>query len=96
MNRYDEEGGLVASSSSQSDGKDNIEEIKKEVKDLESQIDELCGRLTGIQSSCRHSEKEVKFTSQVDSGRQELRWVCSVCDKVVGYPNPEEVKKFLH
>ena len=94
MNRYDEEGGLVTSSSSQSDGKDNIDEIKKEVKDLESQIDELCGRLTDIQSSCRHPEVDMKFVNL--KGQADLRWVCSVCNKVVGFPTPEEVKRFLH
>ena len=81
---------------STNDGKEDSQEIKKIVKDLESQIDELCGKLTGIQSTCRHTEKEVKFTSNTDSGRQELRWVCSVCNKVIGYPNPEDIKKFLH
>ena len=44
MNRYDEEGGLTPNSATQSEGRDNSDEIKKQVKDLESQIDDLCGR----------------------------------------------------
>ena len=94
---YDEEDDGVVMETPQTDvSKEHDEEIKKEVRDLESQLDTLCGKLKTIQDSCRHTEKEVKFTSNTDSGRQELRWVCSVCNKVIGYPTPEDVKKFLH
>lgn len=75
------------------DGKENIEETKKEVKEIQSQIDKLKFKLATIQGTCRHPEKEIKFVNV--NGKQEVRWVCSVCDSVIGYPSPEEAKKFL-
>ena len=93
---YDEEDdGVVMETPQQVDvSKVRDEEIKKEVRDLESQIDVLCGKLKTIQDSCRHPEKEMKFINI--EGKQEVRWVCGVCNKIIGYPTPEDVKKFLH
>ena len=90
---YDEEEEPVMETPS-NDGKENVEEIKKESNDIQKQMDKLKFRLATIQASCRHSEKEIKFIN--DNGRQELRWVCTICNKAIAYPTPEDVKKFLH
>ena len=90
---YDDEEEVTMETPT-NDGKENVEEIKKEVADLERDIDKLKFRLAAIQGACRHPEKEIKFINE--NGRQELRWVCSVCNKAIAYPTPEDVKKFLH
>ena len=59
----------------------SVENIKKEIKELESNIDE-------IQNSCSHNEIKIIF-NQIT---KEVEKICKNCDKKLGYPTNDELK----
>ena len=89
----DDEDQMGLDSISHQDSNVNVEDDKKEVQDILQGIDGLKQRLEEIQQKCRHSDTDLKFIKTND--KQELRWVCLNCAKIVGFPTPAEVKIFL-
>ena len=63
------------------DDKKSIPKIKSEIKSLKKDIEE-------IQSKCPHSESIIKFD---DEGKS-LRKICKSCEHIVGYPTEQELK----
>ena len=92
-NYIDDEDQMGLDSISHNDSNVNVEDNKKEVQDILQGIAGLKQRLEVIQQKCRHSDTDLKFIKTND--KQELRWVCPTCAKIVGFPTPDEVKRFL-
>mgnify|MGYP003676884740 CR=1 FL=1 len=42
-----------------------------------------------------NSDIVIKFTYPCGYTTGKLRWVCSECESIVGYPREEEIKSFL-
>jgi hypothetical protein len=64
------------------DKKKKVENIKKEIKLLKKDLE-------GIQSVCLHKEYAIKF----DVESHAIKKVCKKCEKVIGYPNDDELKE---
>ena len=53
--------------------------------------------ITSLQKSCKHSKKSIKtILERVDSSSPVIRYVCNKCSIILGYPNQQEIKKYLH
>ena len=63
------------------DDKKSIPKIKSEIKSLKKEIED-------IQSKCAHIEYSLKF----DEDGKSLRKICNNCDQILGYPNEQELK----
>jgi phage host-nuclease inhibitor protein Gam len=59
-----------------------VEDIKKEIKTLKEDIEE-------IQSNCEHPKTELKFSNK----EKRVIKICSECQKRVGFPTNEELKE---
>jgi archaellum component FlaC len=64
---------------------DDIDNLKKQLKDTQKQIDE-------IQNECKHTKTKLAF---VASGTNEVIKRCVDCESEVGYPTEEERDDFL-
>tara|TARA_R110000824_G_scaffold28858_1_gene96521 strand:- start:322 stop:528 length:207 start_codon:yes stop_codon:yes gene_type:complete len=62
-------------------GDKKIEDIKKEIKLLKKDLDQL-------QSGCLHAEDDVKFDIESNA----IKKICKKCEKVIGYPTDQELK----
>jgi len=62
-----------------------INELNKQIKDLEKEK-------TEIQQTCSHKQTKVKFLE----GSNDMRLFCIECDSMIGFPNQQEVDKFLN
>lgn len=62
-------------------GEKKIEDIKKEIKLLKKDLDQL-------QSVCLHDEYDVKFDIESNA----IKKICKKCEKIIGYPTNQELK----
>ena len=52
--------------------------------------------IEGLQKSCPHPTKSVKFTRErLDSTVMVIRWTCDTCYSIVGIPNNNELQNYL-
>ena len=63
------------------DKKKKVENIKKEIKLLKKDLDQL-------QSVCVHDECDVKFDLESNA----IKKICKKCEKVIGYPTDQQLK----
>ena len=63
-----------------------VEKLLSEKRAIEKQIDE-------IQHTCGHERQVMKQVP--DKSSFSIRYICTDCGKLQGYPSPEEAKKFL-
>jgi|TARA_R110000796_G_scaffold243309_1_gene365803 hypothetical protein len=63
-----------------------VEKLLSEKRVIEKQIDE-------IQHTCGHERQVMKQVP--DKSSFSIRYICTDCGKLQGYPSPEETKKFL-
>ena len=63
-----------------------VEKLLSEKRVIEKQIDE-------IQHTCGHEQQVMKHVP--DKSGFSIRYVCTDCGKLHGYPSPEEARKFL-
>lgn len=61
--------------------KNRVENIKKEIKLLKKDIDQL-------QSVCLHDECDIKFDMESNA----IKKICKKCEKVIGFPTDQELK----
>lgn len=66
-----------------------MENIKNSVTEIKSQIRALNIELEKLQSDCNHPEIILKYN---DETKNVLK-VCNICEKIIGYPNTEELKE---
>lgn len=66
-----------------------MEDENKKVNEIKGQIKSLEEALTIIQSTCTHPETTIKFDSHGNS----IKKICKKCEKILGYPTEEELKK---
>ena len=59
-----------------------VEDIKKEIKILKEDIEE-------IQSNCKHPQNMLRFSNE----DKRVIKICTECDKIVGFPTNEELKE---
>jgi|7_EtaG_2_1085326.scaffolds.fasta_scaffold11287_3 hypothetical protein len=52
-------------------------------------------KLKKVRSECKHIDRVMKFTYNCGYSSGNLRWTCSLCETIVGYPKEEEIKTFL-
>ena len=64
-------------------------EIKKLVSSAKEDITKLNTTLNELQENCSHKETTVK---NIGTSVAEIRRVCKTCEKVLGYPNKDEMK----
>ena len=65
-------------------------EVTKSVTECESEIDRLNRLVVDLQKDCRHTEYYVK---NIGTAPIELKNVCRVCHKTLGYPSKDELKE---
>jgi len=65
-----------------------LEDNKKSIPDIKSEIKSLKKDIQDIQSTCSHLEYSVKFE---ECGKS-LRKICKDCEQIVGYPTEQELK----
>ena len=63
-----------------------VEKLLSEKRVIDKQIDK-------IQHTCGHEQQVMKQVP--DKSSFSIRYVCTDCGKLQGYPSPEEAKKFL-
>jgi len=66
-------------------------EIKRLIR-LKSDVEY---KLKKLRSECNHIDKVIKFTYPCGYNVGKLRWTCSLCELIVGYPTKREIKTFL-
>tara|TARA_B100001758_G_C18216255_1_gene507814 strand:- start:610 stop:822 length:213 start_codon:yes stop_codon:yes gene_type:complete len=66
-----------------------MENIRSSVDEIKNQIKSLQEQLIDIQSQCKHTTYNVRYTEE---GKTVLK-ICVECDKVLGYPNKEDLEK---
>ena len=64
--------------------------MKKADKIIEQQR-LLQKELEKIQKGCEHKKKAIKFNN--DENR--YMWTCIECQQRVGYPSPDDIKRFM-
>ena len=70
--------------------------IKYKVQRLLEQKKKVEKAIESIQSTCKHSEKVMKFVYKNRlSTLTSVRWVCEDCERVLGWPTDIELKSFF-
>ena len=70
--------------------------LNQEIADLFAKRQKIEKEIEILQYSCKHSKKSIKqVRERVDSISPVIRWVCNKCSKIIGYPNNEELQKYL-
>lgn len=71
--------------------------IFQKITSLFAKKQEIDKSITILQKSCKHNKKSIKsIRENVDSTSPVVRWVCNECSKIIGYPNNNEINKFLN
>tara|TARA_Y100000034_G_scaffold63510_1_gene76834 strand:- start:77 stop:289 length:213 start_codon:yes stop_codon:yes gene_type:complete len=65
-----------------------LEDDKKSIPKIKSEIKSLKKEIKDIQFKCPHSESIIKFD---DEGKS-LRKICKNCEQILGYPTEQELK----
>lgn len=68
------------------DKREQAEKIRSSIRSLEKELEQ-------IQENCIHAEYELKNCQTANSGFN-LRRVCKICTKEIGFPTQEEVKQW--
>ena len=71
---------------------DRNEEIKRKRYELNEKLKKTEEELKNLRKSCKHSEIKVKDIN-FGHGRLELRKICEFCEKVIGFPSKDDLKK---
>ena len=66
-----------------------MENIRTKVNDIKNNIKLLTDELIEIQSKCPHENTSLKYYEDTKS----VLKVCGECEKVLGYPNKEELEE---
>jgi hypothetical protein len=66
---------------------------RREVEQLLSDKRNIERKIEHIQAECKHSKQVIKQVASESSFT--IRHVCESCGSCLGYPTPEEIKKFL-
>jgi len=70
--------------------------IFKRITDLFAKKQEIEKEIWGLQKSCPHPTKSVKFTRErLDSTVMVIRYVCDECLLSIGYPSEKEIQNYL-
>jgi len=67
-------------------------ENDKNINNIEKQIKELEKEKLEIQNNCLHKNQKVKF----EEGKNIMRLYCEECNALLGFPNQEQIDKFLN
>jgi hypothetical protein len=68
----------------------------RKVENLLTKKRDVERELKVIRDLCKHEKKVLRLVPLKASPSQvDTRWVCERCDIPLGYPNQEEIKKFL-
>jgi len=67
-------------------------ENDKNINNIEKQIKELEKEKLEIQNNCSHKNQKVKF----EEGKNTMRLYCEECNVLLGFPNQEQIDKFLN
>jgi len=66
-----------------------------EIKRLIRRKSDIDYKLKKVRSECKHIDRVIKFTYPCGYSVGKLRWTCSLCETIIGYPTEEEIKIFL-
>lgn len=72
-----------------------MDSIKSEVEDILNKISNLEIRLNSIRSICKHPMDDINIENIKDSGGVDLRKVCNVCKKILGYPSKSDIDNWI-
>jgi hypothetical protein len=68
----------------------------KKVASLIEKKRKISKEIENLQNNCGHLNKIIKSIKEnEDSSTFVIRYVCGDCDKVIGVPNNDEIKKYL-
>jgi peptidoglycan hydrolase CwlO-like protein len=65
------------------------EEMSKSISECKNEIDKLNQKINEIRNQCKHKDYDVKL---VGSNAVEVKKICKICNKDLGYPNNIELK----
>ena len=68
-------------------------EIKSRVSELRISIKNANAEIETIQSQCKHPEHHTKDVGA--NGVCDLKIVCKLCGKVLGYPNKQDLESWM-
>ena len=69
----------------------------KKVAKLFEERQKISKKIEDIQKRCPHFNTTIKqIRENVDSTSPVIRWVCNECSLIIGYPNSDEINKFLN
>ena len=70
--------------------------MKKVAKLIESR-QKINKKIEDIQKRCPHFNTSIRQVREnLDSTSSSIRYVCDECSKILGYPNQQEIKKYLN
>ena len=72
-----------------------MDSIKSEVKYILDRISNLEIRLNSIRSICKHPIDHINIENIKDNGGVDLRRVCDVCKKTLGYPSKSDIDNWI-
>jgi|LWDU01.1.fsa_nt_gi late competence protein required for DNA uptake (superfamily II DNA/RNA helicase) len=61
----------------------SINNLSQKLKEIQKEIEEF-------QNSCKHKYQHIKF-----DGKNNARWYCQNCDKMVRIPSPKELDDWV-
>lgn len=74
--------------------KEEDENLKRKTKDLQLLIEKYKKELDKVRSECNHLDSELKVVQNKSEISGNLRKVCVICNKIVGYPSQSDIDTF--
>ena len=68
----------------------------RKVSKLLDQKKQIDRELTSIRDTCMHLNQSIKQVYTREGSQGDIRWVCSECEGVQGYPTKLELENFLN
>jgi seryl-tRNA synthetase len=69
----------------------------KKVASLIEKKREISKEIENLQNKCNHLNKSLRSTKEHEaSSTFVFRWICDDCERVVGIPSEQEIKKYLN
>tara|TARA_Y100001963_G_scaffold51875_1_gene72550 strand:+ start:724 stop:954 length:231 start_codon:yes stop_codon:yes gene_type:complete len=69
----------------------------KKVASLLEKKRKISKEIEDLQNKCSHPKKSTKsIKEREDASTFVIRWVCDSCERVIGIPNEQELKKYLN
>lgn len=72
------------------------ENLKRKTEDLQLLIEKYKKKLDEVRSDCSCKKSKIKMIKNENGISGDLRLVCLVCSKVVGYPSKKDIDYYYN